>query len=107
MTEEEKMAVNCSFENHRKAMIRAGRDRKHVIEQAGKSLFILERTHNDNMINRWISTPIAVSESKDELITFCHTLYGTEIEFDDKDRSKSFETDMGEAYFRVEKIALV
>ena len=76
-------------------------------EQAGKSLFILERTHNDNMINRWISTPIAVSESKDELITFCHTLYGAEIEFDDKDRSKSFETDMGEAYFRVEKIALV
>ena len=28
MTEEEKMAVNCSFENHRKAMIRAGRDKK-------------------------------------------------------------------------------
>ena len=54
-------------------MIRAGRDKKHVVEQAGKSLFILERTHNDNMINRWISTPTAVSESKDELITFCHT----------------------------------
>ena len=81
MTEEEKMAVNCSFENHRKAMIRAGRGIKHVIEQAGKSLFILERTHNDNMINRWISTLIAVSESKDELITFCHTLYGTEIDW--------------------------
>ena len=107
MTEEEKMAVNCSFERHRKAMIRAGRGIKHVIEQAGKSLFILEGTHNDNMINRWISTLIAVSESKDELITFCHTLYGTEIELDDKDRSKSLETDMGEAYFRVEKIALV
>lgn len=107
MTEEEMMAVNYSFERHRKAMIRASRDKKLVIEQAGKSLFILERTHNDNIINRWISTPIAVSESKDELITFCHTLYGTEIELDDKDRSKSIETDMGEAYFCIEKIASV
>ena len=70
-------------------------------------MFILERTHNDNMIKSWISTPIAVSESKDELIAFCHKLYGAGVEFDEKDRSKSFETDMGEAYFRVEKIALV
>ena len=70
-------------------------------------LLILERTHNDNMINRWISTPIAVSESKDELIAFCHKLYGAGVEFDEKDRSKSFETDMGEAYFRIEIIALV
>ena len=30
MTEEEKMAVNCSFENHRKAMIRAGQDIRHI-----------------------------------------------------------------------------
>ena len=107
MTEEEMMAVNCSFERHRKAMIRAGRDKKHVVEQAGKSLSVLERTHNDTMINRWISTPIAVSESKDELIAFCHKLYGAGVEFDEKDRSKSFETDMGEAYFRIEIIALV
>lgn len=70
-------------------------------------MFILERTHNDNMINRWISTPIAVSESKDELIAFCHKLYGAGVEFDEKDRSKSFETDMGEVYFRIEIIALV
>lgn len=27
MTEEEMMAVNCSFERYRKAMIRAGRDK--------------------------------------------------------------------------------
>ena len=101
------MAVNCSFESAREAMKRARRDKMHVVEQAGKSLFILERTHNDNMINRWISTPIAVSESKDELIAFCHKLYGAGVEFDEKDRSKSFETDMGEAYFRIEIIALV
>ena len=107
MTEEEMMAVNCSCERYRIARIRAGRDKKHVIEQAGKSLFILERTHNDNMINRWISTPIAVSESKDELIAFCHKLYGAEVEFNENDRSKHIETDMGEAYFDIEKIALV
>ena len=107
MTEEEMMAVNCIFERYRKARKRAGQDKKHIIEQAGKSLFILERTHNDNMINRWISTPIAVSESKDELIAFCHKLYGAEVEFDENDRSKHIETDMGEAYFDIEKIALV
>ena len=107
MTEEEMMAVNCIFERYRKARKRAGQDIRHIIEQAGKSLFILEPTHNDNMISRWIITPIAVSESKDELIAFCQKLYGAEVEFNDKDRSKSFETDMGEAYFRVEKIALV
>ena len=81
MTEEEMMAVNCIFERYRKARKRAGQDIRHIIEQAGKSLFVLERTHNDNMINRWISTPIAVSESKDELIAFCHKLYGAEVEF--------------------------
>ena len=51
MTEEEMMAVNCIFERYRKARKRAGQDIRHIIEQAGKSLFILERTHNDNMIN--------------------------------------------------------
>lgn len=107
LTEQEMLALNCSFERHRKAMIRAGRDKRHVIEQAGKSLFILERTHNDNMIDRWISTPIAVSESKEELIAFCRRLYGDEVEFDDNDNSKSFETDMGEAYFRIGHVASV
>lgn len=107
MTEEEMMAVNCSFEIHRKAVIRAGRHKKYIIEQAGKAVFIQECTLNDNMINRWISTSIAVSESKDELMAFCHKLYGAEVEFDDKDHSKSFDTDMGVAYFSIKQVALV
>lgn len=107
MTEEEKIAVNCSFERHRKAMISAGRDNKKNIEAAGNSLYILQRTHNDNMINRWISTPIAVSESVEDLIAFCRKQYGEGFVFDEQLRSNSYETEMGEAYFRIDRVAKV
>ena len=41
LTEEEMMAVNCSFETARKAMIRAAKENRSNIEKAGKSLFCL------------------------------------------------------------------
>lgn len=104
---EKEMEINCSFEKYRKSMIRAGRDNRHIIETAGRSLFVLERTHNDNMINRWISTPIAVSEDKGNLIELCRKLYGPNVKFDDSNRTMSVETDMGEAYFSIESIAAV
>ena len=107
MTEEEMLDVNCSSQINRKAMKRAGQDKRHIMEFAGKSQFVLIRYHNDNMINRWISTPIAVSEQKSSLVGFCRKLYGSCIEFDDKDRSQSVETDMGESYFCVESVASV
>lgn len=107
MTEDEMMAVNCSFEKYRKAMIRAAKDKQQVVEQAGKFVFILVRTHNDNLINRRISTPIAVSDSKRSLIEFCHRLYGADVEFDDSYRSNSVETDMGEAKFCIQQVAFL
>ena len=106
-TEEEMMAVNSSFELHRKAMVRAAKDNRHHIEVAGKSCYILERTHEDNMIHRWISTTIAVSTNRENLIAFCKKLYGDGIEFDEHDRTKSFDTDMGLAYFKITSVAYV
>lgn len=106
-TEEEMMGINSSFELHRKAMIRAAKDNRHNIDVAGKCLYILERTHEDNLIHRWISTTIAVSAKKEELIAFCKRLYNEDIEFDEHNRTKSFDTDMGLAYFKIKSVAYV
>lgn len=103
---EEKKPKFCSYD-YRKALGRAERNREHIIEQAGKTMLIVERYHEDNMINRGISTPIAVSESKDALIAFCRKLYGADIEFDDHDRTRTFETYMGKTSLTILEIATV
>ena len=107
MTEDELMNVDCTFEKYRKAMIRAGRNQKVILETAGSSMFILERIHNDNLINRWIGTPIGVSQDMDNLVQFCKKLYGQDAVFADTGQSNVIETDIGQAYFTIKEIALV
>lgn len=70
LSEERQMEVNMSYERYRKALIRAAQNNKSMIESVGKSIYVLERTCLDNMINRSISSPIAVAETKEELIAF-------------------------------------
>ena len=104
LSEERQMEVNLSYERYRKALIRAAQDNKYMIESVGKSIYVLERTCLDNMINRSISTPIAVAETKEELITFCCSMYGDDIPFDDKDKTPTIQTPMGEASFRIKEV---
>ena len=99
LTEEEMMAVNCSFETARKAMIRAAKENRSNIEKAGKSLFILKRICTDNMMHRLISTTIAVSDQKEKLIDY--------VEFNERDKTPDFETGMGEGCFDIREVALV
>ena len=80
LSEERQMEVNVSYERYRKALIRAAQENKYMIESVGKSIYVLERTCLDNMINRSISTPIAVAETKEELIAFCCSMYDEEFE---------------------------
>lgn len=105
LSEEEQMRVNVSFEGYRKALIRASQDNKRLIEVAGKSIYILERVCLDNIINRAISTPIAVAETKEELIDFCHLMYGDYIPFNDNGNTPTIQIPMGEASFQIKTVA--
>lgn len=104
MLDEKQMAVNVSYERYRKALIRAAQDNKRLITAAGKSIYVLERTYLDNMISRSISSPIAVADTKEELIDFCRTMYGDEIPFDDQGRTPTIQTHMGEASFQIKMV---
>lgn len=105
LSEENQMEVNLSYERYRKALIRAAQDNKCLIEAAGKSVFILERVCLDNMINRAISTPIAVAETKEVLFDFCHRMYGDDIPFDDNGNTPTIQVPMGNASFRIKTVA--
>ena len=104
LSEERQMEVNVSYERYRKALIRAAQDNKYMIESVGKSIYVLERTCLDNMINRSISTPIAVAETKEELIAFCCSMYGDDIPFDDKGKTPTIQIPMGEASFCIKEV---
>ena len=105
MLDEKQMAVNVSYERYRKALIRAAQDNKRLITAAGKSIYVLERTCLDNMINRSISSPIAVAETKEKLIDFCHTMYGDDIPFDEKGKTPTIRIPMGDASFQIITVA--
>lgn len=105
LSEENQMEVNLSYERYRKALIRAAQDNKCLIEAAGRSIFILERVCLDNMINRAISTPIAVAETKEVLIDFCHRMYGDDIPFGDNGNTPTIQVPMGNASFRIKTVA--
>lgn len=105
LSEERQMEVNLSYERYRKALIRAAQDSKRLIEAAGKSIYVLERVCLDNMNNRAISTPIAAAGTREELIDFCHSMYGDDIPFDDKGRTPTMQIPMGEASFRIKTVA--
>lgn len=104
LSEERQMEVNLSYEIYRKALIRAAQDNKYMIESVGKSIYVLERTCLDNMINRSISTPIAVAETKEELIAYCCSMYGDDIPFDDKGKTPTIHIPMGEASFCIKEV---
>lgn len=104
-SEEEQMSVNVSYERYRKALIRAAQENKYQIEAAGKSIYVLERTCLDNLISRSISSPIAVAETKEKLINFCRSMYGDDIPFDDKGKTPTIRTPMGEASFQIKTVA--
>lgn len=91
--------------DYRKALGRAADDNRHLIEAAGKSIYFLERRCLDNMINRSISSPIAVAETKEELIDFCRRMYGDDIPFDDNGKTPTIQIPMGEACFQIRKVA--
>ena len=107
MTVEEALNLNNAFAIYRKAMIRAAEDNRRVLATAGNSMFMLQRYHEDNLVDRWVGTPIAVSHDKDSLEEFCRKLYGQEIGFDDNDKSSVIEMKIGQAYFKIIEIALV
>lgn len=90
--------------DYRKALIRAAQDNKRLIEAAGKSTYIQERTCLDNMTNRSISTPIAVAETKEELIAFCCSMYDDDIPFDDNGKTPTIQIPMGEASFCIKEV---
>ena len=98
---------NDPFESHRKAMIRAAREKERIMEAAEKSLFVLERIHLDNLIKRQICTLIAVSEKENNLKDFFHRHCFFNIEFDENGTTQSVETEMGIATFRIRTIAFV
>lgn len=104
-SEEEQMSVNVSYERYRKALIRAAQENKYQIETAGKSIYVLERTCLDNMINRSISSPIAVAVTKEELIDFCRTMYGEDVPFDENGKTPTIQIPMGEASFQIKTVA--
>lgn len=107
MTEEQQMAVNSNYECYRKALIRSAQEQRKLVEVAGGSLYVLERTCLDNMINRCISTPIAVAETKEELISFCRKIYGDSIPFDDNGKTPTIHIPMGEASFQIKTVAII
>lgn len=104
-SEEEQMSVNVSYERYRKALIRAAQENKYQIEAAGKSIYVLERTCLDNLIRRSISSPIAVAETKEKLIDFCHSMYGDDIPFDEKGKTPTIRIPMGDASFKIITVA--
>ena len=104
-SEEEQMSVNVSYERYRKALIRAAQENKYQIESAGKSIYVLERTCLDNMINRSISSPIAVAVTKEELIDFCRTMYGEDVLFDENGKTPTIQIPMGDASFQIKTVA--
>lgn len=104
-SEEEQMSVNVSYERYRKALIRAAQENKYQIESAGKSIYVLERTCLDNMINRSISSPIAVAVTKEELIDFCRTMYGEDVPFDENGKTPTIQIPMGDASFQIKTVA--
>lgn len=104
-SEEEQMAVNISYERYRKALISAAQENKCQIEAAGKSIYVLERTCIDSMINRSISSPIAVAVTKEELIDFCRTMYGEDVLFDENGKTPTIQIPMGEASFQIKTVA--
>ena len=91
--------------DYRKALGRAADDNRRLIEAAGKSIYFLERTCLDNMINRAISSPIAVAEIKEEIIDFCRRMYGDDIPFDDNGKTPTIQIPMGEACFQITTVA--
>ena len=91
--------------DYRKALGRAANDNRRLIEAAGKSIYFLERICLDNMINRSISSPIAVAETKEELIDFCRRIYGDDIPFDDNGKTPTIQIPTGEACFQIKKVA--
>ena len=107
LTEEEMLAVNCSSEAYRKAMIRAAQENLLNIERAGKSLFILKRIYMDDMIHRRVSNTIAVSDKEKKLIDFFHKHYFADVEFDESGHTRTFETSMGEGCFEIKEVAFV
>lgn len=98
------MSVNHSAD-YRKALVRSALEKQRLIDAAGGSLFVLERTCLDNLINRSISTPIAVAETKEELIRFCHEIYGATIPFDGNGMTPTLRIPMGEASFQIKTVA--
>lgn len=105
LSEEKQVSVNVSYEGYRKALIRAAQDNRCLIEEVGNSSYVLVRTCLDSMINRSISTPIAVAETKEELIDFCRSMYGDDIPFDDNGKTPTIQIPMGEASFQINTIA--
>ena len=91
--------------DYRKALGRAANDNRRLIEAAGKSIYFLERTCLDNMINRAICSPIAVAETKEELVDFCRRMYGDDIPFDDNGKTPTIQIPMGEACFEIRTVA--
>lgn len=104
-SEEEQMSVNVSYERYRKALIRATQENKYHIEAAGKSIYVLERTCLDNLISRSIISPIAVAETKEELIDFCRSMYGEDVLFDENGKTPTIQIPMGEASFQIKTVA--
>lgn len=105
LSEERQMDVNSSYERYRKALIRAAQDNKRLVEVAGKSIYILEHVCLDNMINLTISTPIAVAETKEEIIDFCHSMYGDDIPSDDNGKTPTIKIPMDDASFQIKTVA--
>lgn len=99
------MEINVMYERYRKALIHAAQENKRLIEAAGNSVYVLERTCLDNKINRSISTPLAVAETKEELIEFCHLMYGDDIPFDDNGKIPTIQIPMGEASFQIKTVS--
>ena len=87
--------------------MRAGRENRHNIETAGKSIFILERIYIDNIIHRHISSVIAVSEKRENLVDFFHAHYFPDIEFNESGHTKTMDTGMGEGCFQIKEVAFV
>ncbi len=85
--------------------MRSAQEQRQLVEVAGGSLYILERTCLDSMINRSISTPIAVAETKEELVGFCQEIYGDDIPFDDNGRTPTVHIPMGKASFQIKTVA--
>ena len=57
------------------------------------------------MINRAICSPIAVAETKEELVDFCRRMYGDDIPFDDNGKTPTIQIPMGEACFLITRVA--